>query len=100
MLEQHEKEDNGGDCIERHVEFKENHEEAHTALMLERVVTCLLQVSEKSIDEVHVYRVVQDSKELHEQDENREQQYVKDTEKIIEDRLRKRSSRAMPTLDG
>ena len=96
MLEQHEEEDDGGDCIERHVEFKENHEEAHTSLMLERVVHSLLQESEKSIDEVHVYRGVQEVKEFHSQDEEKEEQYVKVTVKTIEDRLRKRSSRATP----
>ena len=100
MLEQHEEEDNGGDYIERHVEFKENHEEAHTSLMLERVVNCHLQESEKSIDEVHVYREVQETNEFHVhdeiQDEEEEEQYVKDTVKTIEDRLHKRSSGATP----
>ena len=97
VLEQHEEED--GDIVEKHVEFKENHEEAPTSLMLERVVQCLLNDSSKSIDEVHVYRGVQETKEadVRQHDEEKEEQYVKVTVKTIEDRLRKRSRvRATP----
>ena len=97
VLEQHEEED--GDVVEKHVEFKENHEEAPTSLMLERVVQCLLNDSSKSIDEVHVYRGVQETKEadVRQHDEEKEEQYVKVTVKTIEDRLRKRSRvRATP----
>ena len=95
MLEQHEEED--GDVIEKHVEFKENHEERHTSLMLERVVNCLLNDSGKSIDEVHVYRGVSETKEPYPNDGEKEEQYVKVTVQSIENRLRKHRSRVRAT---
>ena len=95
MLEQHEEED--GDVIEKHVEFKENHEERHTSLMLERVVNCLLNDSGKSIDEVHVYRGVSETKEPYPYDGEKEEQYVKVTVQSIENRLQKHRSRVRAT---